>query len=236
MSLTPVQVINYYGPRIYKLLGIDTATSLQIVGISGSLSIVWCALGLYLLDKIGRVKPMIIATTGCGLALLVNSVLSKYYVLPSGATSKDENALRAMVAMNFVFSFFFTMIGIITWVYPAEIFPVQIRARGNSLSTFTNWGLGLIIAQISPIALGDIGFQYFYVFFAFNVIAVACYAFFYPETKGKTLEQMDQLFGDQVVPHALQEPEAAADVMERNFSISQHERKFSVGQHVEEKV
>ena len=114
------------------------------------------------------------------------------------------------------------MIGIITWVYPAEIFPIQIRARGNSLSTFTNWSLGLIIAQVSPIALGDIGFQYFYVFFAFNVIAVICYATVYPETKSKTLEQMDQLFGDQVVPHALQEPDAAADVMAKKFSIGQH--------------
>ena len=216
------QVINYYGPRIYKLLGIDTHTSLEIVGISGSLSIIWCALGLFLLDKIGRVKPMIVATTGCALALLVNSILSKYYVLPSGVTSTDGNALRAMVAMNFVFSFFFTMIGIITWVYPAEIFPIEIRARGNSLSTFTNWGLGLIIAQVSPIALGDIGFQYFYVFFAFNVVAIICYVIFYPETKGKTLEQMDQLFGDQVVPHALQEPEAAAEVMEKRFSVSTH--------------
>lgn len=204
------------------LLGIDTHDSLEIVGISGSLSIIWCALGLLLLDKIGRVKPMIISTTGCALALLVNSVLSKYYVLASGATSTNGNALRSMVAMNFVFSFFFTMIGIITWVYPAEIFPMEIRARGNSLSTFTNWGLGLIIAQISPIALTNIGFRYFYVFFAFNIIAVICYITVYPETKGKTLEQMDQLFGDQIVPHALQEPEAAADVMARKFLVSEH--------------
>ena len=53
-------------------------------------------------------------------ALLVNSVLSKFYVL-SNNPSPNENALRAMVAMNFVFSFFFTMIGVISWVYPAEV-------------------------------------------------------------------------------------------------------------------
>lgn len=117
-QLSGINVINYYGNEIYLLLGIETGTSLQIVGISGALSIVWCAVGLWLLDRIGRVKPLMVASTGCALALLVNAVLSQYYVASSdGATSSNGNALRAMVAMNFVFSFFFTMIGIITWVY-----------------------------------------------------------------------------------------------------------------------
>lgn len=137
-----------------------------------------------------------------------------------GATSSNGNALRAMVAMNFVFSLFFTMIGIITWVYPAEIFPAEIRARGVSLSVFTNWSLNLIFAQCAPIALSRMGFKFFYFFFAFNVVAVACYVFLYPETKGRTLEQMDQLFGDQLVPHALQDPAAAETVMEEKFRTS----------------
>ena len=230
--LTNLKVINYYGPDIYKLLGIETGTSLKIIGISGSLSIVWCAIGLFLLDKVGRVKPMIVATTGCALALLVNAVLSQYYVADKEVTgidaSSNGNALRAMVAMNFVFSFFFTMIGIITWVYPAEVFPTEVRARGNSLSTFTNWALNLVFAQTAPIALSSMGFKFFYFFFAFNIVAVICYIFFYPETKGKTLEQMDQLFGDQVVPHALQDPAGAEAVMGEKFRVD------SISSHVEE--
>lgn len=105
--------------------------------------------------------------------------------------------------------------GIISWTYPAEIFPVDIRAKGNSLSTFTNWTINLVFAQISPKALTNIGFRYFYVFFVFGIIATLCYIFFFPETKGKTLEQMDELFGDQVIPHALEDPEAAAAAMEK---------------------
>lgn len=144
---------------------------------------------------------MIVATSGCAAALLVNSVLSKYYVIENNE-NPNNNALRAMVAMNFIFSFFFTMIGIITWVYPAEVFPTEIRARGNSLSTFTNWSL--------------------------NLVAVVCYIFLYPETKGRTLEQMDQLFGDQVVPHALQDAGAAEIAMKEKFKVS------SVVSHVED--
>jgi sugar porter (SP) family MFS transporter len=192
-QLSGVNVINYYGPRIYLSLGIDNQTSLMIIGISGSLSIVYCTIGLWLLEKVGRVKPLMVSAAGCGLALVVNAVLAQY--IPT----TNENQMRAMVSMNFVFSLFFTMTGIISWVYPAEIFPTEIRAKGNSIAAFTNWSLNLIFAQISPLALTAVNFRFFYAFFVFNLVAVVCYAVFYPETKGRTLEQMDELFGVSVL-------------------------------------
>ena len=197
-QLSGINVINYYGPRIYALLGIDNTTSLMIIGISGSLSIVYATIGLAVLDRIGRVKPLIFSAAGSGLALVVNAALSQHI------DTDNSNQLRAMVSMNFVFSLFFTMTGIVSWVYPAEIFPLTIRARGNSLSTFTNWSLNLLFAQISPFCLADIGFEYFYVFFCLNLVAVICYCLFFPETKGRTLEQLDELFRDQLVEHVLE--------------------------------
>ncbi|KAJ5407920.1 hypothetical protein N7509_001803 [Penicillium cosmopolitanum] len=188
--LSGINVINYYGTRIYASLGIDTQTSLMIIGISGALSIVWCTGGLWALERVGRIKPLIIGSVGMALALVANAAMSQHY------DESNNNQLRAMVAMNFVFSFFYTFVGIISWVYPAEIFPVDIRNQGNSVTTFTNWTFNLVFAQFSPSALTNIGFRYFYVFFVFNIIAMLCYSFFYPETKGKTLEQMDLLFGD----------------------------------------
>ncbi|THV95757.1 general substrate transporter [Aureobasidium pullulans] len=214
--LSGINVINYYGPEIYKILGIDNSTSLMIIGISGSLSIVYCTIGLWALERFGRVKPLIISAAGLGAALVCNAAMSQHLNPSNG------NMLRAMVAMNFVFSLFYTPLGIISWVYPAEIFPVEVRAFGNATTTFTNWTLNLIFAQFTPQALDSIGFRYFYVFFVFNIIAMLCYIFFYPETKGKTLEQMDELFGDQLVPHALEDPKGAAIAMEKN-GIETHE-------------
>lgn len=194
----------------------------MIVGISGALSICHCTAGLYLLDRVGRVKPLIFSAIGMAFALVVNAVLSQYYIADSGEQTSNGSALRAMVAMNFVFSLFFTFTGIISWVYPAEVFPIQIRAKENSFSTFTNWCLNLLFAQTAPIALKNMGFKFFYFFFAFNVVASVCYIFVYPETKGKTLEQMDELFGDQLVPHALEDPEGAAAVMDEKFHQVAH--------------
>lgn len=80
-----------------------------------------------------------------------------------------------------------------------------------------------MFAQCAPIALKNLGFKIFYFFFAWNLIAAVCYFFFYPETAGRTLEQMDQLFGDQVVPHALQDKEGAEKV--RIGSVVSHIEK-----------
>ncbi|KAK8060984.1 general substrate transporter [Apiospora saccharicola] len=208
--LSGINVINYYGPSIYKILGISTQQSLLIIGISGALSIVYCSVGLLLLDRVGRIKPLLVSALGCSAALLVNAVQAQYF------HESNVNQLRSMVAMNFVFSLFYTPLGIISWVYPAEIFPVEARALGNAITTFTNWTVNLIFAQFSPAALTAIGFRYFYVFFALNIVAFVCYWFFFPETKGRTLEQMDELFGDQLVPHALQDETAAAIALEKH--------------------
>jgi MFS family permease len=220
--LSGINVINYYGPRIYEILGISTRESLMIIGISGALSIVWCTIGLALLDKVGRIKPLLFSAAGLSAALLVNAVQGQYLDPSNGAQ------LRSMVAMNFVFSLFYTPLGIISWVYPAEIFPVECRALGNAITTFTNWTVNLIFAQFSPQALSKIEFKYFYVFLVFNLFAFASYWFFFPETKGRTLEQMDELFGDQLVPHALQDSAAAEVAMEKDVKLHTEVRAGSI--------
>lgn len=183
----------------------------MIIGISGTLALVYNTIALSLIDKVGRVKPLIVGALGCAAAMLTNAILSKYYP----TTSSNADALRAQVAMTFVINFFFVALGVISWVYPAEIFPTEIRARGNALSTFTNWSVNLVFAQCSPIALGDVGFGYFYVFFALNLVAAGVFWLFYPETKGVTLERMDEVFGDEVVPHEMEKATIAVDGLEK---------------------
>jgi len=112
--------------------------------------------------------------------------------------------------MNFVFSVFFTSLGCISWILSSELFPTAFRARGTSLSTFTNWSANLIIAQCSPLALSKMGYRYFYIFMAFNWAAAATIYFCYPETQGHTLEMVNELFGDLGVRRSAELAEIAA--------------------------
>lgn len=139
--LSGINVINYFGPQIYEILGIDTQTSLMIIGISGALSVVYCTIMLGIVDKIGRIKPLIVSAAGLAAALLANAVMAQYL---NGAS---DSQLRAMVAMNFLFSLFFTPLGVIAWVYPAEIFNVEVRALGNAITTMVRPCLTLSIDE-----------------------------------------------------------------------------------------
>jgi MFS family permease len=181
----------------------------MIIGISGALAQTYNTICLGVMDRIGRRKLLIPSVLGMGAALCVNATLSQYFPPDN---SHNSNALRASVAMNFVFSLFFTCLGVISWVYPSEIFPMSIRARGTSLSTLTNWSLNLVFAQCAPIGLSRMGYRFFYFFAAFNWVAAVLFYFFYPETRGRTLEQLDEVFGDQMVPHALEDEEGARRV------------------------
>ena len=197
-----VNVIGYYGPRIYATLGFSVSTSLFIIGIYGAFAQLWNTLCLAVMDRVGRRKLLLPSMAGMGAALCVNATLAQYF---NPDTSTNQHALRASVAMNFVFSVFFTSLGVISWVYPAEIMTTAIRARGTSLSTVTNWSLNLVFAQCSPLALSKIGYRYFYVFAALNWAGALLIYLFYKETLGRTLEQLDELFRDPSMAHVPQE-------------------------------
>lgn len=87
-------------------------------------------------------------------------------------------------------------VGCISWILCAELFPTAVRAKGTSLSTFTNWASNLVVAQCSPIALSRMGYRYFYIFMAFNWTAAAVVYLYYPETQGYTLEKVNEIFDD----------------------------------------
>lgn len=145
------------------------------------------------IDKVGRRKLLIPSLLGMGAAMCVQATLAQY--VDFSDTSANPDALRAAIAMFFVFSLFYTALGMISWIYPSEIFPTAIRARGSSAATATNWSLNLVFAQCSPIALTRIGSEYFYCFVAFNWVAAFVVWFAYPETVGRSLEEVEEVFG-----------------------------------------
>jgi MFS family permease len=158
------------------------------------------------IDKVGRRKLLIPSLLGMGAVMCVEATLARY--IDFGDPNANPNALRAAIAMFFVFSFFFTALGMISWIYQSEIFPTPIRARGSSLATATNWSLNLVFAQCSPIALTSIGYKYFYCFVGFNWAAMVIVWAFYPETAGRSLEEVEAVFSGESVVEVLEQGSA----------------------------
>jgi hypothetical protein len=79
--------------------------------------------------------------------------------------------------------------------------PMQIRARGNAFATgIGNWLVATLFAQVSPIGLGKIGWKFYFVFVAFNIVVTfPVIFFFFKETKQVSLEDIDLLFGERAL-------------------------------------
>jgi hypothetical protein len=81
----------------------------------------------------------------------------------------------------------------VTWLYPAEIVPLRIRAPANALSTSANWIFNFLVVMIVPIAFNSIK-NYTHLIFAVINFIIPCVYLFYPETKGRFLKEMDVIF------------------------------------------
>lgn len=203
-QLTGVNCVQYYASTIYKQLGFSTHESLLLNLLYGASGFVFGVFWISIIDKFKRIKVLIVAEIFMSAALLVQSVLSAVY---ANRAETGQNALRAQVAMFFVFNLFFVAIGVLSWLIPPEMCPMIIRAKANSISVSINYGIGLMVAEVSPIGLAHVQFKFFYLFVASNIVFAILFYLFYPETSGLTLEQIDELFGDNVIDHVLHLPE-----------------------------
>jgi MFS family permease len=159
---------------------------------------------VFILDRVGRRKPLLFGTVGITLALICEGIVNSQN--PDGT---KHGLSVAGVTFLFLVSIIFSLsFGPISWVYMSEVMPMQIRARGNAFATgIGNWLIATFFTQISPIALGHIGCKFYFVFVAFNiVITFPVIFFFFKETTKVSLEDIDLLFGERALgtlPHNL---------------------------------
>ena len=81
-----------------------------------------------------------------------------------------------------------------TWLYPAEIVPLRIRAPANALATSANWLFNFMVVMITPVAFANIKYQTYIIFAVINAAIFPSVYFFYPETRLRSLEEMDAIF------------------------------------------
>lgn len=90
--------------------------------------------------------------------------------------------------------------GMVPWVYQAEVNSLAMRTRGAAAATATNWLFGFVCTQFTPTGIRNIGFRFYVIFAAFNLMFLPVVYFLYPETMSRTLEDLDAYF-DIDSPH-----------------------------------
>ncbi|KAF8910867.1 general substrate transporter [Mucidula mucida] len=199
-QFTGINVINYFGPQMYESLGVTGSKGLLVQGIYGAVGpIANLFFIIFILDRVGRKKPLLY---GAGSFVVTFSILAAIVATnPPGAPADQVNATaqRAGIAMIFLTSVNFSLsFGPVSWVLAAEVFPMSVRSMGTAVATCCNWAFNVLLSQVSPLAMDNVGWKFYLLFILLNLCDFVVILFFFPETKGKTLEDMAAVFGDEV--------------------------------------
>lgn len=188
--------IGYYAPQIFETVGVSKANAaLFATGVYGTVKVI--STGIFLLigiDKFGRKPSLIVGAFWMATMMLIIGVVLKTH--PPTDLSHVSHASIAMVVMIYLYVIGYSMSwGPVPWVLASEIFPTRLRAYGVGLAASTQWLFNFIITKVTPAAVNHIGYRTFLMFMVFCIAMGVFVIFFVKETKGRTLEEMDLLFG-----------------------------------------
>lgn len=188
-QITGVNSIMYYGTQILEQSGFSTDAALIANIANGVISVLATFVGIWLLGKVGRRPMLITGLIGTTTALTLIGILS--FVL-EGSTALPFVVLSLTVTF---LAFQQGAISPVTWLMLSEIFPLKLRGIGMGVTVFCLWITNFLVGFSFPILLSGVGLST--TFFIFAVLGIAAITFvkkFLPETKGKSLEQLEQYF------------------------------------------
>ncbi|GMI67280.1 polyol transporter 6, polyol/monosaccharide transporter 6 [Hibiscus trionum] len=202
---TGIEAVVLYSPRIFNKAGVVTKNMLLLATVGvGVTKTMFILLATLFLDRFGRRRLLLTSTGG-----MLVSLTGLGFALTMMEVKGDEKLVWALcLSIVFVYTyvaFFSVGLGPITWVYSSEIFPLRLRAQGASIGVAVNRMMNAIVSMsfISIYKAITIGGA----FFMFAGVSLLAWWFFYfllPETKGKTLEEIETLFGNNTTRHGNQ--------------------------------
>jgi sugar porter (SP) family MFS transporter len=186
-QITGINTVMYYSPTIFKFAGI-TGTGPAILAGAGLAAVMWCfyALAILLLDRAGRRPLLLIGIAGQAVGL---AILGAAFQLHEIARLKSEIAIAGLAIYVAAFAI---GLGPVFWLLISEIYPLKSRGAAMSAVTVTNWGMNMAVAVTFLTLVERIGRAG--TFWMYGIIAVGAWFFCFclvPETKGKTLEQIE---------------------------------------------
>ncbi|KAH8144591.1 uncharacterized protein LAJ45_11426 [Morchella importuna] len=194
-QLSGINVINYYQTDLYKSVGITGHTVNLLAGCYGMVGPLANIICLLYVDTWGRKKSLYI--TGLLMAIDMSLIMS---LTAAFATGTNRVGQGWAIAFIFLFSIIYSMgFNSIHIIYVPEILNQAIRAQGSSLSIMCNVLINILFNQVSPIAFANIGWRYYSVFIVTNVLGAVTVWSWFPETKGRSLEEVGALFGEEIV-------------------------------------
>ena len=181
-QLSGINAILYYLNDIFARAGFSKVSgNVQAVAV-GATNLIFTMIGMSVIDRIGRKTLLLIGSLGTAACLAGVSVIF--------FSGRHENLLVWLLICYI--AFFAVSQGAVIWVYISEVFPNSVRAKGQSLGSFSHWFMNALISGIFPLMAASSGAYPFVFFSLMMVLQFFVVLFVYPETKGISLEEMQR--------------------------------------------
>lgn len=181
-QLSGINSILYYAPRIFELSGVFHDSAMMQSIIIGLTNLTFTMIGMVLIDKVGRKNLLYVGSLG-----MVISLASVSY----GFYTNDFSGYYMLICLMGFIAFFAVSLGAVIWVLISEVFPTAVRSKGQVFGSMTHWVWNAILSWMFPVFLVT-GGTYIFGFFAVAMLFSFFFALKLPETKNKSLEQIQK--------------------------------------------
>ena len=178
-QLAGINALIYYTADIFKMAGAERTSALLQSVIIGFTNLIFTMIAMTVIDRVGRKRLLLIGAVG----------LAGCLGLTAWAFHAGVGGTLVLASLLGYIAFFAFSQGAVIWVYLSEVFPNRVRANGQSLGSFTHWIMNAGISAAFPV-VAVYGALPFLFFAAMMVVQFFVVLFIYPETKGITLEDM----------------------------------------------
>jgi sugar porter (SP) family MFS transporter len=186
-QITGINTVIYYAPTILEKVGFSAGGAIAATALGvGAVNVGFTILAVYIVDRVGRRPLLLIGLIGMIVSLGLLGV-----VFSLGATSGAAGLLATICLALYIASFAISL-GPIFWLMISEIYPLNMRGSAMSIAALCNWGSNFIVALIFPVLLATFGGAgSFWLFAVLGIVAWIFVYFMVPETKGRTLEEIE---------------------------------------------
>jgi sugar porter (SP) family MFS transporter len=204
-QLTGMNVMMYYITYVFLMAGLSGNTLLVSSSIQYVINVVMTVPALIWMDRFGR-RPVLLAGSIMMMTWLFanGSLLATYgHAAPSGGVDGiaaaswvvGGHASKAVIACSYLFVASFAVTwGPVSWAYPPELFPLRLRGRAVALCTSANWIFNFALGYFTPPAFENIKWEVYILFGVFCAAMTIHVFFLFPETAGKSLEDIEDMF------------------------------------------
>jgi len=185
VQISGINTIIDYAPKILLAAGVEIKNALLQTSLLGLINFIFTFVAILFIDKVGRRRLYLIGSMGMAVTLVLLAL--SFYLKMSG--------IITLICIMLFLVFFASCIGPVFWTLVSEIFPNRIRGKALAFASFTQWIFNFLVVLLFPHFLALLGGAVTFLFLALMSLIQWLFTYFYvPETKGKSLEEIEQLW------------------------------------------